>query len=199
MKPTIYRLTSAETLTSPPTLTVGQQQLFAGYTLRVSRPPSPHNTVSSGSRQITPQRSGHSSNILSPEAKGGDGELDEDENVKPYITTHLMTQGPSPDAGDYHSSKEQGVWSGGPIGRTPSRRSTGASESSPTPIDPPQVGSDKSRKAQARSLANGHSHGAVKSSINLQSTLGGGNASRGDVRGMDSRMLLWFNPCLLIA
>ena len=196
MKPTIYRLTSASTLTSPSTPTVGQQQPFDGYTLSVSRPPSPHYTVFSGSRQITPQESGYSSIVLSQETDGGGGELDEDE---PYIIIHPMVQGSSSDAHAYHSSKEQGVRSGGPIGRTPSLRSTGASESSPTPIDPPEVGSDKSRKAQARSLANGHSHGAVKSSTNLQSTLGGGNASRRDVRGMDSRMLLWFNLCLLIA
>ena len=183
IEPTIRRLTSASTLTSPSTLTVGQQQLFAGHTLKVSRPPSPHNTVS---RQITPQRSNYSSTTLSPESKGGNTRLDEDEDVRPYTNFQVMVQGPSLDAGDYHSSREQGGQSGGPISRIPSRRSTGASD---TPIDPPQSNPDEPRKARARNPANAHPHRAEKSSTNLQSTLGGRNASKRDVRGMDSGKL----------
>ena len=42
-KPTIYRITSATTLASSSTLTVGRQQLLVGHNHMISQPPSPYN------------------------------------------------------------------------------------------------------------------------------------------------------------
>jgi len=182
MTPAIYNVTSASALTSASTLTVGQQQLLAGYNPKVLQPPSLRNTVSSSSRQITPQRSNYSSTPLLPGGRSGDAGPDEDD-AGLYTNPQVMNRGPPPDADYYHPSEGQGVQSGEHTSRGPSRRSTEASDTSPTPIDPPQFDLDELRKA------NGHPSGAGKSSINLQSTFGGGNASRRDVRDMGSRKL----------
>ena len=171
--PTIYRITSASTLASASTPTVGQQQLPTGYNPKILHPPSLHNTVSSSSRQITPQRSNYSSTPLLPRNGSGDVGTGEDE-----------------DAGDYRPSEEQGGQSGGRISRGPSRRSTGASDTLPTPIDPPQFDLDELRKTNSRP------HGTGWSSANLQNILGG-NASRRDVHGMDSRKLATYEISVL--
>ena len=171
--PTIYRVTSASTLASASTPTVGQQQLPTRYNPENLHPPSLHNTVSSSSRQITPQRSNHSSTPLLPRNRSGDA------------------AGEGEDAGDYHPSEEQGGQSGGRISRGPSRRSTGASDTSPTLIDPPQFDLDELRKTNSRP------HGTGWSSTNLQNILGG-NASRRDVHGMGSRKLATYEIFVLV-
>jgi len=163
--PTIYRVTSASTLASASTPTVGKQQLPTRYNPEILHPPSLHNTVSSSSRQITPQRSNYSSTPLLPRNGSGDAGTGEDE-----------------DAGDYHPSEEQGGQSDGHISQGPSRRSTGASDTSPTLIDPPQFDLDELRKTNSRP------HGTGWSSTNLQNILGE-NTSKRDIRGMGSRKL----------
>ena len=186
IKSTIYRLTSASTLKGPSTLTVGQQELFAGYNLKDSQP---YNIGSSSSLQITPQTSYYSFTTLSPEGKGRDAGLDEGEDERPYTSFQVTTQSPSSGADSYHSSKEQGRRSGEHISRRPSRRSVGVSDSSPMPIDPHQFDPDELRKARARNPTNAHPHETGKSSTNLQSTLGGREVSKRDVHGMYSGKL----------
>ena len=102
-----------------------------------------------------------------------------------------MGTGEDEDAGDYRPSEEQGGQSGGRISRGPSRRSTGASDTLPTPIDPPQFDLDELRKTNSRP------HGTGWSSANLQNILGG-NASRRDVHGMDSRKLATYEISVLV-
>ena len=123
-KPTIYRVTSTATLTSPSTLTVGRQQLLVGHNQMIPQPPSPYTVASSPPRQL-PQ--------LTPQYEG----------ARPHTHSQTMTQAPSSAVDDHRSSKEQG-------GRhvSTSRRSTAASDSSQTPIDPPQFDFDELRKAQ---------------------------------------------------
>jgi len=165
MTPTICRITSASTLANGSTLTVGQQQSPVRYNPKVSQSPSLHNTASLSSRQITPQWSNYSSTPLLPRNGSEDAGTGEDEG-----------------AGNYHPSEEQGGQSGGLISRGPSRRSTGASDTLPTPIDPPQFDLDELRRANSRP------HRTGRSSTDLLNTLPG-NASRRDVRGMGSRKL----------
>ena len=189
IQPTVYNLTSASTLTSPSALTVGRQQPFAGHNLNVSQHPLPHNTVSSSSHQITHQRLGYSSTGLSPDTGGKDAGPDEDEDARPCTDFQAMIQGLSSDADEYRSSKEQGGQSGRRVSRKLSRRREGPSDSSPTPIDSLQFNPDELRKPQARNPASAHPRGAGKSSTNPQSTLGGGDSSRRDVRGVGSGKL----------
>ena len=214
IKPTIYRLTSASTLRSPSTLSLGGRLLSS---LGVSQPSSPLVTVPPSLREITPKRSDYSFTTLSPETKGRDAWPYEDEDARPHTSSQVAIQGPS-------------------------RRGTGESDSSQAPVDPLQHDSNELWKAQVRNPANGHPHGARQSSTNLHSTFDGRDASRKDVRSLDSgelathgitctgadiaigvdlnhgsdgdegrywaktprnkggsRMLLCFNPCLLIA
>jgi len=189
--PMIYRVTSASTLASASNSTMGQQQPPTGYSPNVLLSPSLHNTVSSSSRQITPQRSNYSSTPLLPRNVSGDAGAGEDEDVGPYARPQVTNLGQSSYPRDYHPSEEQGGQSGGSISRGPSRRSTGASETSPTLVDPPQFDLDELRKANSRP------HGTGWPSTNLQNILGG-NASKRDVRGMGSRKLATYEIFALV-
>ena len=122
-KRTIYRITSAESLTSPSTLTVGRQ-LFVGHNQMISKPPSPYTLASSLPRQA-PQ--------LTLQSEG------------PRLYSQTTVQVPSSAVDDHRSSREQG---GGRF--STSRQSTAASDFSQTPIDPPQFDLDELRKAQGR-------------------------------------------------
>jgi hypothetical protein len=166
-RPIIYRPTSTSALTNLSTLSAGQQQLFAGYSSTLSQPSSHSTTVALSSRQFTLHRSNYSLAPLSPENKDGDAELDRDEHASPDTSFQATIQGPPSDAGGYYSSKKQGGQSGGRISRTPSRRSTGATNSSPTPIDPPQSDFDRVQKTQARNLADARPRGAAQSDVQV--------------------------------
>ena len=184
-KPTIYRITSTATLTSPSTLTVGRQQLLVGHDHMISQPPSPYMASSSSRHlpQLTSQRSNYSFATLPAGGKGGDVGPDENEDARPYLHSQTTTRAPSSTVDDHRSSREQG---GGRVSRRSSRRGTTASDSFPMPIDPPQFDFDGLQQAQGR----GQRDVAGRSGTNLQSTLGWKSASRRDVRDTDSGELL---------
>jgi len=184
--PTIYRVTSASTLASASTPKVGQQQLPTRYNPENLHPPSLHNTVSSSSRQITPQRSNYSSTPLLPRNGSGDAGTGEGEDAGPHNRPKVPNRGQSLYAGDYHPSEERGGRSGGR-----SRRSIWASDTSPTLINPPQFDLDELGEASSRSRRTGRSNTNPRNNL-------GGNASRRDIRGMSSRKLATYETFVLV-
>ena len=86
-------------------------------------------------------------------------------------------------ADDYHSRKEQGDQLDGRISWRPSQMNA-----EPFPIDiyPPQFEPGELQEAQARNPTNSHPHGAEN---DLQSTPGGRNTLRRDIRSMNPRKL----------
>jgi hypothetical protein len=103
-------------------------------------------------RQITSQGSNDSLTTLSSEGGDGGTEIDEDEDARSDTDPRATTQGPSSDVDNHSSREEQEGQLGGRISRTPSYRSAGASNSSPQPIDPPQLDFDGLQKTHARLL-----------------------------------------------
>ena len=171
------------------TLTIGQQQLLAGYKPLASHPPSPH-TVSLSSRlpQITPQQSNYSTDIVSPVSQDEDTDPDESESSKRHDTPQAATQYPPSAVNHYHSGEQQTGQSGERVSRRISRRDTTTSEpSSPLPIDPEPFDLDKLQKDRSNNQVYGHEVGAGKSHPDLQSTPGSRNASKKDVNGKGSR------------
>ena len=136
--------------------------------LAIFRVPSPSTPTMPPGKvpQLTPQTSIDSFATLSPENGGGD-------------------------VGGYHSNEEQGGQSGGRISWGQSRRSSGASDTSPTPINPPQFNLDELQKA------NGRPYGTGRPSTNLQNTLGR-NALRRVVRRINPRKLATYGMFALV-
>ena len=136
--------------------------------LAIFRVPSPSTPTMPPGKvpQLTLQKSIDSFATLSPENRGGD-------------------------VGGYYSNEEQGGQSGGRISLGQSRRSSGASDTSPTLIDSPQFDLDELWKA------NSHSHGTERSSTNLQNILGR-NALRRVVRRINPRKLATYGMFALV-
>ena len=160
----MYRSGSASTLTTGP------------------RPPPLHDTFSSPSPlipQITPLRSNYDTNTLSPESQDGNAGLDEGENWRPYDRSQATIQDPPFTPEHYRSGGQPS----GRVSRTTSRRGAAASEYPPATTTDPPLDFSGSQRGQARDQVYGHTGGAPKSRISLQ----GGNASRKDASGEDSR------------
>ena len=152
-KPSLYRLPTTSSLT------VGEHQPHAGYKPALSPRPSLRDTGSSSSRhnlQITPQKSGNSTDTLSPESRGASAGPDENENARPRDRPQVTIQSPP-------------VGLGGGLRRGLSGQSTAASElPSPMPVDPQEEFNLSELQKEARNQANGYLGGTGKSSTFLR-------------------------------
>jgi len=86
IEPSIYRLTSASTLT------IGQQHLLAGYTTTPSHPPSPHNAAPSSSHrtpQIALQKADYHTDSLFLASQGGNAQYDQSSS-SPLCYTEII-------------------------------------------------------------------------------------------------------------
>ena len=158
IRPAIYRLPSTTTLT------IGQNQLLAGYPMGSHTPPL-YKKASSSSRhtlQTTPEKSSNNIGSPPPQSRSIATGLDEGGGRRP------------PDRSQDPPLEHRG----GLVARMPSLRSTAGSESSPMPIDPPSFDYSELQKGQAHNLVYSHAGEAGKSRTDLQSTRGGRNPSR---------------------
>ena len=134
-----------------------------------SQPSSSRSTASLSlgqTPQLVTQDSNYNFSILPPESKGGYGGLDEKEDARLHTRSQATIQGPS-DADNYRSRKEQRGQPEGRVSRRPSRRSTDASDTFPTPIDPFPFDHKEQEKGRAHNKVYGHTPEAGRTSNTL--------------------------------
>lgn len=102
----------------------------------------------------------------------------------PQISSRRPDQSRNPIPPSSHDQKA-GDQSSGHVPRWPSYRDIAQSK----PPDPTQLDFSKPQKVQAYNRVHGHFGGAGESRTSLHNTLGGGNTSKRDVSGNDSREL----------
>ena len=147
-------------------MTIGQQQLLAGYNSSASRPLSLHNAVYSFTRRIPriTRKSNYCADALSPESQGGITDLDDIENGRSHVGSLPPMRDP-PLVADYHRSDErEGGQSGGRVSQWAPRQSK-TTDGPPilAPNDPQPFDCSNPQEGQTRNQVYDHAGGAGRS------------------------------------